>query len=57
MMSRAHQQSVPRLEADYIATAKNVIVADLHDRPDLQRINDGEPVELWELWGHGSGII
>ncbi len=38
MMLRAHRQSIRRLEATYISTPKNGIVADLYDRFGLQRI-------------------
>jgi predicted enzyme involved in methoxymalonyl-ACP biosynthesis len=38
MMLRAHRQSIRRLEATYISTPKNGIVADLYDRLGLQRI-------------------
>jgi len=38
MVGRASQQSVRRLEAEYISTAKNGIVADLYDRLGLRRI-------------------
>jgi predicted enzyme involved in methoxymalonyl-ACP biosynthesis len=37
-LERAHQQKLRRLEAEYIATAKNGIVAELYDRFGLQRI-------------------
>ena len=37
-LERARQQKVRRLEAEYIATAKNAIVAELYDRLGLQRI-------------------
>jgi FkbH-like protein len=38
MMRRANRQSVRRLEAEYIPTAKNSIVAGLYDRLGLERI-------------------
>jgi hypothetical protein len=59
MLNRAHRQSVPRLEADYVATPKNGIVAGLRDRPDLQRIHHGSArhaIEPVELWGDASWI-
>jgi FkbH-like protein len=37
-LERARQQEVRRLEAEYIATAKNAIVAELYDRLGLQRV-------------------
>ena len=37
-LERARQQKARRLEAEYIATAKNAIVAQLYDRLGLQRI-------------------
>jgi len=36
-LERARQQKVRRLEAEYVATAKNAIVAELYDRFGLQR--------------------
>src|ERR1700730_3456455 len=38
MVNRANRQSVRKLEAEYLATAKNGIVAGLYDRLGLQRI-------------------
>ena len=38
LVSRACQQNVRRLEAEYISTAKNGIVAGLYDRLGLQRV-------------------
>lgn len=40
MLERAHRQGVRRLEAEYIATAKNGIVARVYDRLGLQRAAD-----------------
>ena len=37
-LERARQQKVRRLEAEYIATAKNPIVAECYDRLGLQRV-------------------
>src|SRR5439155_6568023 len=37
-LERARQQKVRRLEAEYIATPKNGIVAELYDRFGLQRV-------------------
>jgi FkbH-like protein len=37
-LERAHEQKLRRLEAEYITTAKNGIVAELYDRFGLQRI-------------------
>jgi FkbH-like protein len=38
LVSRAHRQNVRRLEAEYIPTARNGIVAGLYDRLGLQRV-------------------
>jgi FkbH-like protein len=38
MLRRANRQNVRRLEAEYIPTAKNAIVANLYDRFGLQRV-------------------
>jgi FkbH-like protein len=38
MVKRANRQNVRKLEAEYLATAKNGIVASLYDRLGLQRI-------------------
>ncbi len=38
MIHRAHRQRVRRLEADFIATAKNAIVSGLYERLGLQQI-------------------
>lgn len=56
MTSRAAQEGVHRLEADYIATAKNNIVSDLYDRLGLGRVEENgssthyvsEPVRTME---------
>jgi FkbH-like protein len=37
-LQRARQQKVRRLEAEYIATAKNAVVAELYDRLGLERV-------------------
>ena len=41
-LEQARQQEVKKLEAEYIATAKNAIVAEIYDRFGLQRIRHNE---------------
>jgi FkbH-like protein len=50
MLRRAERQSIQRLEAEYIPTAKNSIVAGLYNRLGLQRIshNSGSTCYLLE---------
>jgi FkbH-like protein len=49
MVKRAHQQRVRRLEAEYLPTAKNGIVARLYDRLGLQRIEHDSSVTRYVL--------
>jgi predicted enzyme involved in methoxymalonyl-ACP biosynthesis len=49
MLHRVDRQSVRRLEADYIPTAKNSIVAGLYDRLGLQRIGHNSASTRYRL--------
>jgi FkbH-like protein len=49
MAKRAHQRRVRRLEAEYLPTAKNGIVARLYDRLGLQRIEHDSSVTRYVL--------
>jgi predicted enzyme involved in methoxymalonyl-ACP biosynthesis len=49
MLNRAHQRKVRRLEAEYLPTAKNTIVAQLYDRLGLQRIKHDACVTRYAL--------
>jgi FkbH-like protein len=54
MVKCAHQQGVRRLEAEYVPTAKNGIVARLYDRFGLQRLEHGSSVIRYALEPLGS---
>jgi FkbH-like protein len=49
MLGRANRQSVRRLEAEYIPTARNSIVASLYDRLGLQRIEHNSSSTRYRL--------
>jgi FkbH-like protein len=49
MVNRAHRQNVLKLEAQYLATAKNGIVADLYDRLGLRPIEQNSSSTCYEL--------
>ncbi len=49
LINRANRQGVRRLEADYIATAKNSIVSDLYERFGLKRIEEEGPSRHYSL--------
>jgi FkbH-like protein len=49
MVNRANRQSVRKLEAEYLATAKNGIVAGLYDRLGLQRIKQNSSSTWYRL--------
>jgi FkbH-like protein len=49
MVNRANRRSVRKLEAEYLATAKNGIVADLYDRLGLQRIEQNSSSTCYRL--------
>jgi len=49
MVNRANRRSVRKLEAEYLATAKNGIVADLYDRLGLQRIKQNSASTCYRL--------
>lgn len=48
-VNRANRQNVQKLEAEYLATAKNGIVADLYDRLGLQRIKQNSSSTRYQL--------
>jgi FkbH-like protein len=54
IVKRAHQQRVRRLEAEYVPTGKNGIVARLYDRLGLQRIEHRSSVTRYALEPLGS---
>jgi FkbH-like protein len=49
MVNRANRQSVRKLEAEYLATAKNGIVAGLYDRLGLQRFKQNSSSTWYRL--------
>jgi predicted enzyme involved in methoxymalonyl-ACP biosynthesis len=49
MLRRANRQNVRRLEAEYIPTARNSIVASLYDRLGLQRIEHNSSSTRYRL--------
>src|SRR3984893_15149074 len=49
MLRRAHRQNVRRLEAEYIPTARNSIVASLYHRLGLQRIEHNSSLTRYRL--------
>ena len=48
-VSRVNRQSVQKLEAEYVATAKNGIVTGLYDRLGLQRIKQTSSSTCYQL--------
>jgi predicted enzyme involved in methoxymalonyl-ACP biosynthesis len=48
-VNQANRQKVKKLEAEYLATAKNGIVADLYDRLGLQRIKQNSSSTRYQL--------
>jgi FkbH-like protein len=49
MVNRANRRSVRKVEAEYVATGKNEIVADLYDRLGLQRIKQNSSSTYYRL--------
>jgi FkbH-like protein len=49
LVNQANRQKVKKLEAEYLATAKNGIVADLYDRLGLQRIKQNSSSTRYQL--------
>jgi len=49
LVNQANRQKVQKLEAEYLATAKNGIVADLYDRLGLQRIKQNSSSTRYQL--------
>jgi len=49
LVNQANRQKIQKLEAEYLATAKNGIVADLYDRLGLQRIKQNSSSTRYQL--------
>ena len=49
LMNRAHRPRVGKLEAEYLATAKNGIVSSLYDRLGLQRTEQNSSSTRYQL--------
>jgi FkbH-like protein len=49
LMNQVNRQKVQKLEAEYLVTAKNGIVADLYDRLGLQRIKQNSSSTRYQL--------